>query len=187
MIPQMSRSVLAVSLLFLACASSTAHAQVAKFKSIHDAVPGKFFDATTTAPDPSNPNRLVIGFNSGLDPATFLTAQFVAFFQRRIAMDTISFSVTAPLGFYVSKIIYSQQGVGSICRTCSSAGGATWVVAGHPASLGVFTNDPTLSGSADFTTSKPATVPVSITDSLFAGSGSVMITGADVLVKLLPR
>jgi hypothetical protein len=186
MIAPLSRSVLAIALLFLICVSSAAQAQVAKFKSIRDAVPGKFFDATTTAPDPANPNRLLIGFNSGLDPLTFITTQFVAF-NHRTAMDTISFTVNAPLGFFVSKIIYSQRGVGSICRTCSSAGAATWVVAGHPASLGVFTNDPTLSATADVTTLKLTTVPVSITDSLFAASGSVAITGADVLVKLLPR
>jgi multidrug transporter EmrE-like cation transporter len=37
------------------------------------------------------------------------------------------------------------------------------------------------------TTLKLTTVPVSITDSLFSGSGSVMITAADVLARLLPR
>jgi hypothetical protein len=60
-------------------------------------------------------------------------------------------------------------------------------VAGHPASLGVFTNNPTLSGTADLTALKLTTVPVSITDSLFATTGSVTITGADVVVQLLAR
>jgi hypothetical protein len=186
MIPPSRRSVLAVLLLILTSVSTAAQAQTVKFKSIRDAEPSKFFDATTTAVDPSNPNKLVIGFNSGLDPATFVTAQFIAF-NHRTAMDTISFTVNAPLGFYVSKIIYSQRGAGSTCRTCSSAGAATWVVAGHPASLGVFTSNPTLSGSADLTALKLTTVPVSITDALFGGTGSVIITGADVLVRLLPR
>ena len=186
MIPRLSRLVLAAALLILTSLSGVAHAQVAKFKSIHDAVPFKFFDAATTAPDPANPNRLVIGFNSGVDPLTFLTAQFVAF-NRRQAMDTISFKVNAPIGFYVSKIIYSQRGAGSTCRTCSESGAATWVVAGHPASLGVFSSDPTLSATADVTAMKLTSVPVSITDSLFAASGSVMITGADVLVQLVPK
>jgi hypothetical protein len=187
MSPRLSRVVVAASLLIVTSLSGVAHAQVAKFKSIHDAVPSKFFDAATTAADPSNPNRLVIGFNSGLDPTNFLTAQFVAFSSRRSAMDTISFTVNAPTGFYVSKIIYSQRGAGSTCRTCSEAGAATWVVAGHPASLGVFTSDPTLTASADVTAMKLTTVPVSITDSLFAASGSLMITAADVLVRLLPK
>jgi hypothetical protein len=187
MTPRLNRLVLAASLLILTSLSGVAHAQVAKFKSIHDAVPSVFFDAATTAVDPSNPNRLIIGFNSGLDPTTFLTAQFVAFSSRRIAMDTISFTVNAPTGFYVSKIIYNQRGSGSTCFTCSTFGGATWVVAGRPASLGVFTNNPSLTATADLTTLKPTTVPVSITDSLFSKSGSVMITAADVLARLLPR
>lgn len=178
--------VLGAFLLILLNIAVPAQAQTVRFKSIHDAVPSKFFDAATTAADPSNPNKLIIGFNSGLDPTTFITTQFVAF-NHRVAMDTISFTVNAPTGFYVSKITYTQRGAGSTCRTCSSAGAATWVVAGHPASLGVFTNNPGLSGTADLTALKLVTVPVSITDSLFGGTGSVMITGADVLVHLLPR
>lgn len=187
MIQPLSRSVLAMSLLTVLSVANAAHAQVAKFKSIHDAVPLKFFDATSTKPDLSNPNKLVIGLNSGLDPTTFITTAFSAFSGRRTVMDTISFTVNAPLGFYVAKITYNQRGVGWTCRTCSSAGAATWVVAGHPASLGVFTNNPTLSATADLTTLKMSSVPVSITDSLFAGTGSVTITGADVVVRLLPR
>jgi len=174
----------AVAMIFSA---ATAQAQVVKFKTINDAVPSKFFDAATTAPDPSNPNRLIIGFNTGLDPATFITAEFVAFSTRRVAMDTISFSIKAPLGYYVSKITYTQRGGGSICRTCSSAGAATWVGAGHSASLGVFTTNPNLTGTADVAALKLTTVPVSITDSLFASSGGLMISSADVLAEVLPR
>jgi len=179
--------VLAASLVMLINIAVPAQAQTVRFKSIRDAVPSKFFDAATTAADPSNPNKLIIGFNTGLDPTTFTTTQFVASSTRRVAMDTISFTVTAPTGFYVSRITFTQRGTGWTCRTCSSAGAATWVVAGHPASLGVFTNNPALSGTADLTTLKLTTVPVSITDSLFATTGSVTITGADVLVHLLPR
>src|SRR5262245_36993093 len=107
------RSVLATSLLMVLCVTTAAHAQVARFRSIRDAVPSKFFDAATTAPDPSNPNKLVIGLNSGLDQTTFITTEFVAFTPyRRAAMDTISFTVNAPAGFYVAKITYNQRGVG---------------------------------------------------------------------------
>jgi hypothetical protein len=179
--------VLGVSLVMLLNIAVPAQAQIVRFKSIHDAVPSKFFNAATTAADPSNPNKLIIGFNAGLDPTTFTTTQFVVSSTRRVAMDTISFTVTAPVGFYVSRITFTQRGSGWTCRTCSSAGAATWVVAGHPASLGVFTNNPGLSGTADLTALKLVTVPVSITDSLFATTGSVTITGADVLVHLLPR
>ena len=164
-----------------------AQAQTVRFKTINDAVPLKYFNAATTAPDPSNPNRLIIGFNTGLDPTTFITNEFLATFGRRVAMDTISFSIKAPLGFYVSKITYTQTGAGSTCRTCSSAGAATWVVAGHAASLGVFTSNPNLTGTADVAALKLVTVPVSITESLFSASGSVMVANADVLVQVLPR
>jgi hypothetical protein len=179
--------VLGAALVMLLNIAVPAQAQIVRFKSIRDAVPSKFFDAATTAADPSNPNKLIIGFNTGLDPTTLTTAQFVVSSNRRVAMDTISFTVTAPAGFYVSRVTFTQRGTGWTCRTCSSAGAATWVVAGHPASLGVFTNNPALSGTADLTTLKLTTVPISITDSLFATTGSVTITGADVLVHLLPR
>jgi len=179
--------VFGASLLMLLNVAVPAQAQVARFKSIRDAVPSKFFNAATTAADPANPNKLIIGFNTGLDPTTFTSAGFVVSFTRHVAMDTISFTVNAPTGFYVARITFTQRGSGFTCRTCSSAGAATWVVAGHPATLGEFTNNPTLTATADLTALKLASVPVSITDSLFATTGSVTITSADVTVQLLPR
>jgi len=175
-----------VAIVMLLSAGSSVQAQVARFKQITDAVPSKFFDAATSAPDPSNPNRLVIGFNSGLDPTTFLPADFVAF-SNRVAMDTISFLVKAPLGYYISKIVYTQRGAASTGRTSVSAGGATWVVAGHAANLGVFRGDPSLTGTADVTALKLTSVPVSVTVSLFASTGAVTVTSADALVQLVPR
>ena len=169
--------------------AATAQAQVVKFSSINDAVPLMFFSAAASAPAPSNPNRLIIGFNSGFDPTTFLANDFRAStlsFSHRTAMDTISFKIKAPLGFYVSKITYTQRGTGFSGRTSSSSGGATWVVAGHSASLGIFSTDPTLIGTANVKAMKLTSVPVSITVSLFAGSGSVAVTSADVLVEVLP-
>jgi len=179
--------VLGAFLVTLLNLAAPAQAQTVRFKSILDAVPAKFFNAATTTADPSNPNKLIIGFNTGFDPTAFTTAQFVASSTRRVAMDTISFTVNAPVGFYVSRITFTQRGTGWTCRTCSSGGAATWIVAGHPASLGVFTNNPALSGTADVAALKLVTVPVSITDSLFATTGSVSITGADVVVTLIPR
>jgi len=180
-----AKTVLVASVVLLSAASPV-QAQVAKFRQITDAVPFKFFDAATTAPDPSNLNRLIIGFNAGLDPTTFQPADFVAF-SNRVAMDTISFLVKAPLGYYISKIIYTQRGAGSTSRTSVSAGGATWVVNGHAASLGVFRSNPSLVGTADLATLKPTSVPVSITASLFASTGAVAITSADVVVQLALR
>jgi hypothetical protein len=181
------RAVLGASFLMCLTIAVPVQAQSAKFSGIRDAEPSKFFDAAKTKPDPLNANRLIVGFDTGLDPTAFTTAEFVAGGARRVAMDTLSFTVTAPAGFYVAKITYTQRGTGSTCRTCSSAGSAEWVVAGHPASLGVFSNNPALTATADLTGLKLVTVPVSITDSLFATTGSVSITGADIRVKLLPR
>jgi hypothetical protein len=181
-----NRVALAASLAIALSVAAPAHAQVAKFSGIHDAVPLKFFDSAGTKPSLTNPNKLIIGLDSGLDQTTFTSNQFMAYSYHH-AMDTISFTVTAPTGYYIAKITFTQRGSGAICRTCYSAGAAEWVVAGHPAPLGVFFSDPTLTGTADLTASKPQSVAVSITDSLFATTGSVMISGAEVAVRLAPR
>ena len=175
--------------LALLGAATTAHAQTAKFSKIKDAVPSKFFDAHTSKPDPSNPNRLIIGFDTGSDPLTFLGNDFRASalpFSNRAAMDTIAFKVTAPSGFYIGKLTYTQEGSGSTGRTSISSGGASWVVNNVPATLGTFTSNPSLVGTADISASKLTSVTVSITDSLFATTGTVQITSANVLVKLIP-
>ena len=172
--------------LVLVSAASNAQAQVARFSKIRDAVPLKYFDAALTKPDPSNPNRLIIGFARGLDPLTFAPNDFRAWFGNRVAMDTISFKVTAPAGFYVAKITYTQNGAVSLSRTLTTAGAATWVVNNTPANLGSFTNTPGLVGTADLTTLMLTSVPVSISESLFASVGAIMITDANVKVKLLP-
>jgi hypothetical protein len=169
--------------------AATAHAQVARFSRINDAVPLKFFDAATTKPDPANPNRLIIGLNTGFDPQTFVSNEFKASglaFSSRVAMDTISFKVKAPAGFYVAKIVYTQRGTGSTLRTSVSRGAANWVVNGVSANLGTFTSNPGLVGMVDLTGLKLTSVPVSITDSLFATTGTVEITSADVVVTLKP-
>ncbi len=181
--------VAAAAMLIVFGASSAAHAQVVRFKTIRDAAPGKFFDASTTAPDPANLNRLVIRMNTGFDPTTFIANDFRASalaFSNRIAMDTISFVVNAPSGFYIAKITYTERGTGWTSRTAVEAGSATWVVSKTPGVLGVFTSNPNLSRTADLTAARLTSVPVSITVSLFASTGSVAITSADVLVTLLP-
>jgi hypothetical protein len=92
--------------------ASTSHAQTVIFSEIRDAVPGRFFDAATAAADLSTPNRLRIGFNAGLDPATFKFNDFRASseaFSHTSAMDTIGFRVDAASGYYIWKTTYSQQ------------------------------------------------------------------------------
>lgn len=167
----------------------------ATFTRLRDAVPGRFFDAARTRPDASNPNRLIIGFNTGLDFTTFKWADFrasTAAFSYTTAMDTISFTVRAPEGYYIGTITYTQRGFGSVVRTGKAAGSANWVVGGWAADLGDFTTNPSGSWRMDVAHKKLRAVPVAITNSLFAfstpvlGSASVAVTSADVVVTLIP-
>jgi hypothetical protein len=176
-------------------AVTPAQPEVVTFSAITDAAAAKFFDATTSAPDTLEGNRLIIGFNTGTDPATWKFRDFrasSAAFSHTLAMDTISFKVEAPAGFYISRITYSQQGTGSIVRTGRVSGGATWVVGDVATDIGQFVLNPTLSSTADLTGLNMTVVPVSITASLFAfatptsGSASLSLTGAEVLVEILP-
>jgi hypothetical protein len=180
-------------LAILASTVSPAHAQFVTFTQISDAVPGMFFDADASVPDPSNPNRLVIGFNSGRDPVSWRMRDFrasTAAFYQSTAVDTISVTVQAPAGFYISAITYTQSGTGSQVRTGKAAGGATWVVGGRALDLDTFGTNPNLSATVDLSDAKPTVVPVSITNALFAyatptsGSASLAITGAELVVQL---
>lgn len=175
--------------------ASPAQGQTVTFTDINDAVPGRFYDAATSGPDALDPNRLRIGFESGLDFRTFQYTDFrasSAAFSHPSAMDTISFRVTAPAGYYIARITYSQRGTGSVVRTGRAAGMTNWVVGDHPADVGVFATIPTLSRTVDLTGQNLTQVPVSISNSLFAfstpllGSATVAITSADVLVEVLP-
>jgi hypothetical protein len=172
-----------------------AHAQTVTFTDIRDAVPGRFFDAATTAPDYHDGNTLRIGLHSGLDFRTFKYADFrasSASFSHPNAMDTISFRVVAPDGYYISKITYRQRGTGSVVRTGRAAGMTNWVVGKISGDLGSFATNPTLADTIDLTGLNLTDVPVSISNSLFAfstpllGSATVGVTGAEVLVELSP-
>jgi hypothetical protein len=176
-------------------AASVAHAQSVTFSDINDAVPSRFYDAAASAADPADPNRLIIRFNSGLDPSNWKSNEFkasTAAFSHTAAMDTITFRIHAPEGFYISKVTYTQRGTGSVVRTAKAAGGAAWVVDDASADLGQFGSNATLTATADLTGQNKTFVPVSITSSLFAfappslGSATVAITYAEVFVELLP-
>jgi len=174
-----------IALAILSIASN-AQAQVAQYTDIRDAVPSKYFNAATTHPYEWVPNLLIIGLDGDVDPLTGAPNDFVAWFGNRIAMDTISFTVTAPEGFYVAKIYYKQEGTASSSRTLTAAGSTTWVVANRPDSLGTFTSDPGLVVGTDLTELRLRSVPVSITASLFASVGAITITDAKVYVELAP-
>ena len=71
----------AALLLTSACTGQRADAQTnptARFVGISDAVPSNYFDARASAPDPADPNSLLIGFDSGSDPTTLIARDFRA-------------------------------------------------------------------------------------------------------------
>jgi hypothetical protein len=192
--PRLLVAILALGFMAL---GTSAEAQHVTFTDVRDAVPSRFFnpDLDATHPDVTDPNTLIIGLESGIDPATFVDTAFKAStltFGVRVAMDSLTFNVVAPTGYYVSSITYVQEGTGSIQRLADARGTSSWVVNGQPASLGVFRSDPTLSRTVTFTDSHLTVVPVSITTSLFvfapptSGEATVELTAAKVVVTVAP-
>jgi hypothetical protein len=183
-----------VAMIFLALASP-AYAQLVTFSQISDAVGKRFFNPATTAPDPLNPNRLIIRMHTGMDWTISKGTDFrasTAAFSYTSAMDTIRFRVKAPAGYYIAKITYTQRGVSTAVRTGKVSGGAHWVVGDFAFNLGTFSTTPGLSRTVDLTGRNLTSLPVSITASLFAyatpqgGAATLQLIGADVHVQLLP-
>ena len=107
-------------------------------------------------------------------------------FGNRSASDTINLVVTAPDGFYVSKITYTQRGIASLSRGAVQIASTQWVVDGFPSLLGLSAN-PNLTGTADLSKLQKQTIPLSITLSLFAaGPGYISVGSADVVVEVAP-
>ena len=138
---------------------------------------------------------MIIAFHSGIDWNTWKNTEFRASteaFSYAAAMDTISFRIEAPEGFYIARVTYSQGGRGSIIRTGKAAGTAQWVVGAFAAPLAQFGTTPALTGEADLTGLGMTSVPVSITNGLFAfatpssGSAIVEVNSAEVQVYLEP-
>jgi hypothetical protein len=108
-------------------------------------------------------------------------------------MDTISFDVRAPSGYYITRMTYRQKGTGSVIGTGKASGQTTWLVGGFAYDLGAFSTTPTISKSLDVTPLRLSSVPVSITTTLSAysttslGSATVSITGAELLVEVAPK
>jgi hypothetical protein len=165
------------------------------FADVRDAVPLKFFSTATTAPDAANPNTLVIGFESGRDSGDSLDDEFRATSRtsgNRVAIDTLSFNVIAPPGYYVASVTYEQVGTGAILRVADIRGTSSWTVDNNPMLLGMFRTNPTVAGTALLNELKPVVVPVSITTSLFAfapptaGEGTIEVTAAKVTATIAP-
>lgn len=174
---------------------SLAHGQQVTFSQISDAVPGKFFNPATTAPDLSIPNKLIIRMHTGMDSTIWKATEFrasTAAYSYTTAMDTIRFRVKAPLGYYIAKITYTQRGSGTAERTGKVSGGVNWVIGDFAFNFGTFGTTPGMSRTVDLTGRNLTSLPISITASLFAfatpqlGLASLALTGADVHVQLLP-
>ena len=181
--------------MILSALASPAYAQRVTFSQISDAVGKRFFDPATSAPDPLNPNRLIIRMHTGLDGTVSKATDFrasTAAFSYTSAMDTIRFRVNAPAGYYIAKVTYTQRGVGTTVRTGAVSGGAHWVVGDSAFNLGTFSTTPGLTRTVDLTGRNLTSLPISITASLFAfatpqaGAATLQLIGADVHVQLLP-
>ena len=168
-------TVMAVLLLVAACTN----AQTVTFTGINDAVPEKFFDAASSAPDGADPNTLVIGFNTGLDGTIWKDRDFKAShlpFSYPSATDTISFVIHALEGYYVATVTYEETLVVGNSRT-GRAFTATQLVVNGVATQEKFVD---LSGLG------ATQVPMSITTSLVAAPTEARVMGGRVVVQVLP-
>ena len=167
-----------------------AFAQTAEFSALTDALPGRCYNVATTQPDAANGNRLLIGVHAGISPQTFQNAACIALDDGpALTMDTISFLVSAPPGYYITKINFTQVGSTSGSRGGAGFRGASWVVDDDAS---VIPATPTgWDATADLSGQKKTAVPVAITTFLAAGGGSVRSGSASattpvVTVELAP-
>lgn len=164
--------------LLLFIAAPRIHAQVVTFSKFNDAVAGACYEPATTVPDSINPNKLLIGMGpcSASNPSS-LTSPVVR-------MDTFSFQVAAPDGYFISKLIFSQNLGTSGSRGGRGFAAANWVVDDDPL--------PT-QGTLDLSLEpvRKTVIPVSLTTFLAAFgisvvSGSASASNPTVTAELLP-
>jgi hypothetical protein len=125
------------------------------FSEVRDAVPTTtfgfatvgYFDSSATAPEVADPNRLRIGLLSfGAGEVNFF------FSNPGVGHDTLSFRVTAPEGYVLRSLTYSQLASGGVSRQGFATTGTSWVVDGQPFFVGSRAITPSTSnGSANFT------------------------------------
>jgi hypothetical protein len=175
------------------------------FENFRDAVAGKYFSPAGTHADPEARNTLEIGFESETNAFRVCAPSAIVPVpcnNNRVAMDTLSFDVRAPEGYYVSSITYYQEGSGAIARLADARGAASWVVAGVPINLGGPFGGPVLfsagahawsrSRTLELSDSSMTVVPVSLTTGLFAyagpslGQASLDLSFATVAVTIAP-
>ncbi len=192
----MSLRIAIAGLALVAAFAAPASAQDEIFTDIRDAVPLRFFHAGDTAADPGNPNTLVIAFETGANNFR-ASAEVNNLAGTRVAMDTLSFVVTAPAGQYVASISCHLSGRGAVNTPGDARAAVNWVVNGQPAAVGSVgggTQFPNTGGSwslnqtATFTDPTLTSVPVSLTAELFAfaipnlASAEVDLTSATIVV-----
>lgn len=193
------RAVLTGIAIVVAGFAAPASAQNATFTDIRDAVPLRFFSAAQTAVEPGAPTTLVIGFEAGADSFR-ASAEVDNLTGTRLAADTLTFTVNAPPGHYVSSITCQLSGSGAVNAPGDARAAANWVVNGQPADLGSVGGAQfpagggswSLSQTTELTDSKPTVVPVSLTTQLFAfaaptgASAEVELTSATIIVNVAP-
>ena len=200
-------AVIAFATLALASPTSAQEAPPVAFEQIRDAVPAKYFSTGGTHTTPESPNMLLVGIESGAGAfracaPTSLPLSPLPCNNTRVAIDTLSFVVRPPDGYYVSSITLAQAGTGAISRLADARGSSGWVVAGVPIDL-----DGPFGGAAQFpaggsewsrsrvlelSDSSVRAIPVSLTTGLFAYAGAVggearvELTSASVVVTIAP-
>ncbi len=172
------------------------------FEQVRDAG-GRFFSAADT--HSTAPNTLIVGIRPDAFRACAPTTPPFSPSPctiTRVAMDTLSFVVRPPDGYYVSSIQIDEEGTGAISRLADARGSSGWVIAGLPIDL-----DAPFGGAAQFSAggspwsrsrthelsdSGARAVPVSLTTGLFAyagaaaGAAHVELKTATVAVAIAP-
>lgn len=173
------------ALAFAAVLLTAAPAAAQSFTGITDAVAGRNFNAAASYSDA--PGHLIIGLDSGLNPATWQVRDFqvnATAYNVPATSDAISFVVTAPAGYRVQSVTYVQRGTQDVSRTGRTFV-ATYVGGGGAA---VKAADPINSSTVlDLSANPPASVAVTISTSLVAQAAGARVSGAEVFVTLIAQ
>ena len=142
------------------------------------------FDPSTTIPDPSDGNTLIIGL---LD--------FTANGETISAVDTLSLMISAPAGYFITSLSYTEEGIGNAVTGIAVATGSI-VVNNFPVNFPTQVFSPGASGGWSISPTLPdsifnneTSVMVSITNSLFAHGATadeIAKTFASLTVGLTP-
>jgi len=170
--------------LFIGIAGA-AQAATVTFSTILDGngIPA-LFDPSTTIPDPSDGNTLIIGL---LD--------FTANGETISAVDTLSLMISAPAGYFITSLSYTEEGIGNAVTGIAVATGSI-VVNNFPVNFPTQVFSPGASGGWSISPTLPdsifnneTSVMVSITNSLFAHGATadeIAKTFASLTVGLTP-